>query len=103
MNVAPVVQPGIPVSNRRQGARVDLQDPTQRKIPSGGLRQAAVAYSLPFTLIVPPVVAGGAGYLLDRWLHKLPLFTIVLGLVGFGIGLRDILKAASRLDKKDGG
>jgi F0F1-type ATP synthase assembly protein I len=82
---------------------VDLQDPSQRKIPSGSLRQAAFAYSLPFTLIVPPVVAGGVGYLLDRWLHKLPLFTIVLGLLGFGIGLRDILKAASKLDKKDGG
>jgi F0F1-type ATP synthase assembly protein I len=82
---------------------VDLQDPSQRKTPSGSLRQAAFAYSLPFTLIVPPVVGGGIGYLLDHWLHKLPLFTIVLGLLGFGIGLRDILKAASKLDKKDGG
>jgi F0F1-type ATP synthase assembly protein I len=96
-------QPGIPDLHRSQGARVDLQDPSQRKVQPGTLRQAALAYSLPFTLIVPPVVAGGVGYLLDRWLHKLPLFTIVLGLLGFGIGLRDVLKAASKLDKKDGG
>jgi F0F1-type ATP synthase assembly protein I len=82
---------------------VDLQDPSPRKTQSGTLRQAALAYSLPFTLIVPPVVAAGIGYLLDRWLHTLPLVTIVLGLLGFGIGLRDILKAASKLDKKDGG
>jgi F0F1-type ATP synthase assembly protein I len=82
---------------------VDPQDPAQRKTQPGNLRQAALAYSLPFTLIVPPVVAGAVGYLLDRWLHKLPLFTIVLGFLGFGLGLRDVLKAASRLDKKDGG
>jgi F0F1-type ATP synthase assembly protein I len=82
---------------------VDLQDPSPRKSPSASLRQAAAAYALPFTLLVPPVVGGGIGYLLDHWLHKLPLFTIVLGFLGFGIGLRDVLKAAARLDKKDGG
>jgi F0F1-type ATP synthase assembly protein I len=81
---------------------VDPQDPSQRKTQSGTLRQAALAYSLPFTLIVPPLVGGGIGYLLDRWMHKLPLFTIVFGLLGLGMGLRDILKAAAKLDKKDG-
>jgi len=37
---------------------------------------------------------------LDRWLHKLPLFTVILGFIGFGVGLRDVLKAASKLDKQ---
>jgi F0F1-type ATP synthase assembly protein I len=82
---------------------VDLQDPSSQKPPSGSLRQAAFAYSLPFTLVVPPVVMGAIGYGLDRWFHKLPLFTIILGFIGFGVGLRDILKAASKMDKKDGG
>jgi F0F1-type ATP synthase assembly protein I len=79
---------------------VELQDPSSRKTPSGSLKQAALAYSLPFTLLVPPVVMGAIGYGLDRWLHKLPLLTIILGFVGFGIGLRDVLKAASKLDKQ---
>ena len=76
------------------------QDPNSSKIPPGSLKQAAFAYSLPFTLVVPPVVMGAIGYGLDRWLHKLPLFTVILGFVGFGVGLRDVLKAASKLDKQ---
>ena len=43
---------------------------------------------------------GVIGYGLDRWLHKLPLFTVILGFIGFGVGLRDVLKAASKLDKQ---
>lgn len=92
------LQPGITVRSR-----VDLQDPSPRKIAPGTLKQAAIAYSLPFILIVPPLVAAGIGYLLDRWLHTLPWLTIVLGFLGLGIGLRDILKAAAKLDEKDGG
>jgi F0F1-type ATP synthase assembly protein I len=76
------------------------EDPNSQKPASGPLRQVALAYSLPFTLVVPPVVMGAIGYGLDRWLHKLPLFTIVLGFIGFGVGLRDVLKAASKLDKQ---
>lgn len=74
------------------------QDP--QKIPPGSLKQAAFAYSLPFTLVVPPLVMGAIGYGLDRWLNKLPLFTVILGFIGFGVGLRDVLKAASKLDKQ---
>ena len=77
-----------------------LQDPSKN---SGAIRQIALAYSLPFTLIVPPVVAGAIGYGLDRWLRTLPWFTMVLGFLGLALGLRDVLKAAARLDKKDGG
>jgi F0F1-type ATP synthase assembly protein I len=77
---------------------VPPEDPA--KIPPGTLKQAAFAYSLPFTLVVPPLVMGAIGYGLDRWLHKLPLFTVILGFIGFGVGLRDVLKAASKLDKQ---
>ncbi|HTR48266.1 MAG TPA: AtpZ/AtpI family protein [Verrucomicrobiae bacterium] len=79
------------------------KDPSEKKETPGAVRQAALAYSLPFTLIGPPVVCGGIGYLLDRWLHTLPAFTIGLGFVGLAVGLRDILKEAAKFDKKDGG
>jgi len=45
------------------------------------------------------VVAGAAGYFLDRWLHSKPAFMIILGLLGLVVGVRDVIKTASRLDK----
>jgi F0F1-type ATP synthase assembly protein I len=46
------------------------------------------------------VVAGGIGYLLDRWLHTKPAFMLILGLLGVALGIRDAMKTASLLDKK---
>ena len=67
------------------------------------MKAAAVAWTLPFELIVPPLLGGGVGYLLDRWLHTRPIFMLVLGIFGFVIGLRNLIKTAALLDKKDGG
>ena len=58
-----------------------------------------MAWTLPFTLVVPMVVGGGIGYFADRWLHTKPLFLLLLGLAGLGIGIRDALKSAKLLDK----
>ncbi|HUA83580.1 MAG TPA: AtpZ/AtpI family protein [Bryobacteraceae bacterium] len=63
------------------------------------MKAAAVAWTLPFSLVVPMVVAGAAGYFLDRWLHSKPAFMIILGLLGLVVGVRDVIKTASRLDK----
>jgi F0F1-type ATP synthase assembly protein I len=49
------------------------------------------------------VVGGGIGYLLDRWLHTKPLFLLVLGILGLALGIREMVKSAALLDKKDGG
>jgi F0F1-type ATP synthase assembly protein I len=49
------------------------------------------------------VLGGGVGFLLDRWLHTKPLFMLVLGILGLGIGVREVVKTATLLDKKDGG
>ena len=80
---------------------------TENSDPSKDSRASAkafaVAWTLPFALVVPMVIGGVAGFLLDRWLHTKPLFLLVLGLIGLGIGIRDVLKTASLLDKKDGG
>lgn len=81
-------------------------DPGRRKSGtdlSQGAKAFAVAWSLPFQLIVPPLVGGGIGYLLDRWLHTKPALMLVLGLLGFILGLREVIKAAALLDKKNGG
>lgn len=75
-------------------------DPGNRKIRPEETRAAAVAWTLPFALVVPMVVAGGIGYLLDRWLHTKPIFMLILGLLGVALGIRDAMKTASLLDKK---
>ena len=77
------------------------QNPDSRKDSSA--RAFAVAWTLPFALVVPMVLGGVAGFFLDRWLHTKPLFLLLLGLIGLGIGIRDTLKTASMLDKKNGG
>ena len=79
------------------------QDHDPRGLPPGAAKAAAIAWTLPFTLVVPMVVGGAVGYFLDRWLHTKPAFMLVLGLLGVGIGIRDALKTAKLLDKNDGG
>jgi F0F1-type ATP synthase assembly protein I len=75
-------------------------NPENRKRPAEDMKAAAVAWTLPFSLVVPMVVCGGLGYLVDRWLHTTPLFLVILGFVGLGIGIREAIKTASTLDKK---
>jgi len=48
-------------------------------------------------------LGGVIGYFLDRWLHTKPALLLVLGLLGLGIGIYDVVRSASLLDKKDGG
>jgi F0F1-type ATP synthase assembly protein I len=78
------------------------QDPDSRKESSGDVKAVAIAWTLPFSLVVPMVIGGAVGYFLDRWWHTKPAFMLVLGLLGLGLGIRDVVKSASLLDKKDG-
>ncbi len=73
---------------------------SSRKDIGGAAKQFAIAMQIPFSLVVPVFVGGGIGYLLDKWLHTGFILTLVLGLVGFGIGLREVLKLASMADSK---
>lgn len=79
-----------------------MPEKDRKKISPGTMKAIGVAWALPFELVVPMFVGGGVGYLLDRWLHTSPLFMLVLGFMGFGVGLRNMLKTASSLDRKNG-
>ena len=80
--------------------REPLMDPnSSRKNVSSVARQFAIAMQIPFALVVPVFVGGGIGYLLDHWLHTKFILTLVLGLAGFGIGLREVLQLANAADK----
>ncbi len=77
--------------------------PQKNKSVGDAARAVAVGWMLPFELIVPTLVAGGVGYLLDRWLHTKPIFMLVLGLGGMVVGLWNVIRVANSLDKNSGG
>jgi ATP synthase protein I len=52
----------------------------------------ALALELPFTIVGAVVVGGLLGYFLDHWLHTKVTFTLVLGILGFVAGLREVLR-----------
>jgi F0F1-type ATP synthase assembly protein I len=78
-------------------------NPSPGKRPNSGLTQVAMAMELPVIMISTVMIAGGAGYLLDRWLHTSPLLTLILGFLGFGAGVWDIIRRLTRSEKADGG
>jgi ATP synthase protein I len=78
-------------------------NPSPGKRPNSGLTQVAMAMELPVIMIATVMIAGGAGYLLDRWLHTAPLLTLILGFLGFGAGVWDIIRRLTRSEKADGG
>jgi ATP synthase protein I len=55
-------------------------------------RQSASATELPFVLVIAMLVGGGIGYFLDRWLHTRPWLMLFFGVIGFGTGIRDVLR-----------
>ena len=64
------------------------------------VRDLALAMELPFILVGGVLIGGGIGHWLDGKLHTTPALTLVLGLLGFGAGLREVLR---RIPKDDGG
>jgi ATP synthase protein I len=69
--------------------------------PSGGaMRQLALATELPFLVAGGALVGGLIGYGLDHWLHTKPYLMIIVGALGFFVGVRDMLR---RLERSDSG
>lgn len=64
---------------------------------------AQVGYYSGLGLILPAGAVGGfgLGWLLDRWLHTFPTFSLILGLVGAAAGMIDILRILTRAEKRD--
>ncbi len=74
--------------------------PGARGKPMSVLAQVAFYSSLGFILPAAALVGFGLGWLLDRWLHTAPIFALILGLVGAGAGVVEILQILTREEKK---
>ena len=73
-------------------------DPKQS---TGFLRQLSLAMELPFVLVGGVLIGGGIGWLLDRWLHTAPCLALVLGVLGFGAGIWEIIQRLTREEKSE--
>lgn len=63
------------------------------------LRELAFTMELPFILVGGVLIGGAAGHWLDGKTGTSPLFTFLLGLIGFGAGIREVLRRIPKGDK----
>jgi ATP synthase protein I len=79
-----------------QPASPSSQPPKKR--PDSSSSQYATALELPLVMVSAIVVGGFFGYLIDRWLHTKPIVMLILGCLGFYVGVRDVLRRVSQGD-----
>ena len=63
------------------------------------LRTFALAMELPFIPVAGVLIGGGVGYWLDARFGSGPALTLLLGLLGFAAGVREVLR---RIPKDEG-
>ena len=66
--------------------------PAPRREPDGFARQLGNVLDLPFVLVGSVVIAAGLGYLLDKRFNTSPIFTLVLGALGFAAGMYELIR-----------
>ena len=69
------------------------------------MRQAAILSAIPGFLVVPPVIGVFVGRWLDQRYHTAPWLLLVFLLLGFGTGIRLIvrtLRQAREMQERDG-
>lgn len=61
----------------------------------------AMAMELPFILIGGVLIGGLIGWWIDSRLHSFPLLTLLLGLLGFAGGVREVLRRLPKDDQRE--
>ncbi|HEV2388142.1 MAG TPA: AtpZ/AtpI family protein [Candidatus Acidoferrales bacterium] len=77
-----------------------MPPPQPAKGPAEFLRQLTLAMDLPFLLIGSTLGGGALGYFLDKRLHTSPLLTLMLGFLGFGVGLGAVLQTLGQPNRR---
>jgi F0F1-type ATP synthase assembly protein I len=60
------------------------------------VRQISDVIELPILLVASIAIGGGLGYFLDSRFHTSPIFTLVLGLLGFAAGMTQLVRRLSK-------
>jgi ATP synthase protein I len=68
---------------------------TPRRDADGFARQLGNVMDLPFVLVGSVVIGAGLGYLLDKRFGTSPVLTLILGLLGFGGGMYEVIRRLS--------
>lgn len=71
--------------------------PEPGREPDPNLRLLGDVLSYGWVLPACLAAGGGLGWLLDRWLGSFPAATLLLGLVGFAGGIRQLLVESEKL------
>ena len=79
------------------------QPPSPPKPSRTGASALAMAMELPFIMIGAVVIGGGIGYFLDTKFHTAPMLALILGALGFGAGIWEIVRRLSRSEKNESG
>ena len=66
-------------------------------------RQAGLLSTIPFLMAVPPIAGLLIGRYLDKKFSLQPLFTIVLLLLGFAAGVREVALVMKKANAPDDG
>jgi F0F1-type ATP synthase assembly protein I len=66
--------------------------PSPPRDPEGFARQLANVMDLPFMLVGSVLIGAGVGYLLDKRFGTSPVLTLILGLLGFGGGMFEVIR-----------
>jgi ATP synthase protein I len=75
------------------------QPPSPRKGTGTGVSALAMAMELPFIMIGAVVIGGGFGYFLDTKFHTAPMLALILGALGFGAGIWEIVRRLAASEK----
>jgi ATP synthase protein I len=72
--------------------------PPSGKDPGNLQQEIGKAADLPYVMIFAMLVGGAMGYVLDHFLHTRPWLMVAFGVLGFGVGVRDVLRRAAKLE-----
>lgn len=60
-----------------------------------------MAIELPIVLIGSIAIGGWLGYMMDHWLHKESIFTLIFGGLGFAAGILEVLRRLSKEESRE--
>jgi len=61
-----------------------------------------IASSFAFEAMIIVGIFTLAGYFLDKWLHTLPVFTLIFILIGVFGGIYNVIKKINKVEEKNG-